>query len=364
MTDVDPPIPDLPDGFSALLELRGGEADHHQVRADDLVSVLAAMQRIAYLFAKADSGQAVGERVKPGRAERTAYALNCGVPQPGSYAVPMNAGDVLQPGLPLADETGNLLSRIQRVIGAVGQKNAAALYCLLPAELGKRALREIAKMLPHQREGISVSLWSRGQAAPAVIDWHASRFIKAQLEGDAANDAVMTVTGELLRIDFSARQVAILYPPTRREIVCTYVEEIEDSIVESRKDPIQVTGRFVLDEEGMPIRLTDVTRVEPVDLSPIIIAGLESPALSMKRPLELLPALDEESQQYLCVSDAAIHLDVFAQTRDALFDEVKEQLAMLWWEYAGTDDDSLDDEARRVKRALHELMEEKADAQA
>lgn len=364
MTGVDPPIPELPEGYSALLKLQGGEADHHQVRADDLVSVLAAMQRIAYLFAKADSGQAVAERVKPGRAERAAYALNCGVPQSGSYAVPMNAGDVMQVGLPLCDDAGDLLSRIQSVIEAVAHSSLEALYELLPAELGKRALREVAKMLPHQREGISVSLWSRGQAAPAVIDWHASRFIKTQLEGDAANDAVMTVTGELLRIDFSARQVTILYPPTRREIVCTYVEELEDSIVDSRKEPIQVTGRFVLDEEGMPIRLTDVTRVEPVDLSPIVITGLESLALTMRRPLELLPTLDEESQQYLCVSEAEIHLDVFAQTRDALFDEVKEQLAMLWKEYGRADAGSLDDEARGVKQALNELMEEKSDAQA
>jgi len=362
MTSIAPPIPDLPEGFSALLKLQGGEADRHQVRADDLVSVLAAMQRIAYLFAKADSGQAVGERVKPGRAERTAYALNCGVPQPGSYAVPMNSGDARQAGLALPDDVENLLARVQQVIDAVARNSAAMLYELLPAELGKRALREVAKMLPHQREGISVSLWSRGHAAPAVIDWRASRFIKTQLEGDAANDAVMTVTGELLRIDFSARQVTILYPPTRREIVCTYVEELEDSILDSRKDPFQVTGRFVLDEEGMPIRLTDVTRVEPVDLSPIIITGLESPSLSMRRPLELLPTLDEDGQQYLCVSDERIHLNVFAQTRDALFDEVKEQLAMLWREFAGADDDSLDVEARAVKLALNELMEEKVDA--
>jgi len=362
MTDVNSPIPDLPEGYSALLKLEGGEADRHQVRAEDLVSILAAMQRIAYLFAKADSGQAVGERVKPGRAERTAYALNCGVSRPGSYALPLTSGDVGQAGLPLIEAHDGLLSRIQDVFDAVAQKRTDLLYDVLPADLGKRALREVGKMLPHQREGISVSLWSRGQRSPAVIDWHASRFIKTQLEGDAANDAVMTVTGELLRIDFSTRQVAILYPPTRREIVCTYVEELEDSIVDSRKDPIQVTGRFVLDDDGMPIRLTDVTRVEPVDLSPIVLTGLDSPNLSMKRPMELVPTLDDDSQQFLCVSNAAIRLDAFAPTRDALFDEVKEQLAMLWKEYAEADDDALDDEAQRVKRALHDLMEEKTNA--
>ena len=76
----------------------------------------------------------------------------------------------------------------------------------------------------------------------------------------ASEDAIMTVTGELLRIDFSTRQVTLLYPPTRREIDCTYLPEIEDSIVETRKGFIQVTGRFVLDEEGNPNKLMDVTR--------------------------------------------------------------------------------------------------------
>ncbi|MFZ4703567.1 MAG: hypothetical protein ACOYMG_26290 [Candidatus Methylumidiphilus sp.] len=173
----------------------------------------------------------------------------------------------------------------------------------------------------------------------------------------ASEDAIMTVTGELLRIDFSTRQVTLLYPPTRREIDCTYLPEVEDSIVETRKGFIQVTGRFVLDEEGNPNKLMDVTRVEPLDLSPIHITELDRLPVRMNEALELTPVLDEESQQYLCVEDQSLGLNAFALNRAQLLDEIQQQLAMLWTEYACASDDALDDDARALKRRLLDRME-------
>lgn len=353
MPEHHPPSPEIPEGFVALLKVEGGEADHHEIRAESLVAVLSGLQRLAYLLAMSESRQELGERLKPSRAMRQQYALRCGIPGPGSYALPLDVGspDLISGGR-------DSLGRIQDIWTALSEHDNDALNRLLPVALMQRALREIQKFLPKDPEGLRFSLSTRSSPEPAVLTWRVSRFISERLAPTLSEDAIMTVTGELLRIDFAARQVAILYPPTRREIVCTYLPEIEDSIIESRKEPIQVTGRFVLDEEGSPSKLMDVSRIEPVDFSPMVVTELEALPVRMKTPLVLVPVLDEESQQYLCVADSDLGLDAFALTRDHLFDEVQEQLCMLWREYALASDEELDDAARLLKARLHTRMEE------
>lgn len=53
-----------------------------------------------------------------------------------------------------------------------------------------------------------------------------------------------------------------------------------------------------------------------------------------------------------------IGLDAFAATRDELAAEVRDQLAMLWKEYALADDAELTESAREVKRNLLASFEE------
>lgn len=96
---------------------------------------------------------------------------------------------------------------------------------------------------------------------------------------------------------------------------------------------------------------------EPFDLSPLLISGLEKIPLRFKRPLELIPCLDEESQQYLVVEEPTLAINAFALNRAQLFDEIQEQLAMLWQEYACAKDSELTREARELKSVLLSKME-------
>lgn len=342
----------IPPGVAALLTLSGAEADGHEVRAETLATLLVGLQRVAYLLGAAECGLEIGARLKPSRAMRERFSLRCGIPQPGSYALPLDVGRAgeLDVGPPL-------LERLRGIWAALADQDGVALRAALPASLAPRVLREVAAMLP-KTGGLRVALQTSQTPDPVTLTWRTSRFISDQLAPRLSEDTVMTITGELLRIDFAVRQVAILYPPTRREIVCTYLPEIEDSIVESRKEPIQVTGRFVLDGDGNPSKLMDVSRIEPIDLTPLVVTDLEQLTVRMKEPLELTPSLDEESQQYLCVADAALGLDAFALTRNQLFDEVQAQLAMLWQKYACAPEDELDAAARVLKAELLARMED------
>lgn len=350
--------------FDALLRLEGGDADHREARAEHLAAVLSGMQKIAYLFAVKDAGAEVGARVKPSQAQRDRYALRVGVPKAGSYALPLVEGAGNQAEILIDSGREPLLDRILDVFQSISTGNVQALYQLLPGPLARKALLEVSKWLPRQREGVAVTLQTTNQPVPVSLNWRTNKFVKATLQGAVGTDAVMTVTGELQRIDFSARLVTLIYPPTRREIQCSYLPEVEDTIIESRREPIQVTGRFVLDDDGNPLRLTDVTRIEPVDLSPMVIVEIDDLGVRWRAPLELTPSLDDESQQYLCVSEPLIGLNAFAHTRELLFDEIHEQLAMLWSEYAMADDSELDDGALALKRELHARAMERHDAES
>lgn len=64
------------------------------------------------------------------------------------------------------------------------------------------------------------------------------------------------------------------------------------------------------------------------------------------------PALDEESGQFFVVREDSIGLDAFAATRESLVREVRDQLSLLWREYALEADSRLTRHARSVKMAL------------
>ncbi len=178
------------------------------------------------------------------------------------------------------------------------------------------------------------------------------------LTQDTPADAVMTVTGELIRIDFDKRIVVLRYPPTHEEIKCIYLEDLEDSIIENRRQKIQATGQFTLDADGHPIKSTNVTRVEPVDLSPILIREIlwHNKKLRFKSPFLLSPQMDDTEQLYV-VEEPEIGLHVFSYTREDLIHEINEELAMLWEEYAVTKDELAKD-ARTLQAKLLATLEE------
>jgi len=179
------------------------------------------------------------------------------------------------------------------------------------------------------------------------------------LAQDTLEDAVMTVTGELIRIDFDKRIVVLRYPPSHQEIECIYLEDLEDSMIENRRQKIQVTGQFTLDADGHPIKLTDITRIEPVDLSPIPIREIlwHNKKLRFKTPFLLTPKMDDDTEQLYIVEEPEIGLHVFSYTREDLIHEINEQLAMLWEEYAVTTDELATD-ARTLQAKLLATLEE------
>ena len=262
------------------------------------------------------------------------------------------------------DLANQAFSIFRRVMECVSARSGAELSSTLPNErIRRRVLEAVKGMAPRADAQWRLNLHDAQAVSFATFDVQTIPFVEATLVPVEQREAARVVTGELKSIDFAERKVTIIYPPNSKELACIYDEAVEDLLYESRRDLIQVTGRVVLDDQGAPKQIIDVTDIRDLDLSSLEIHTIRHGRVMLKatRPFSLEPTLDE-SKQLLCVEHDALALNVFAPTREALLAELNEQIAMLWTEYALAKDEYLDGVARDLKRALKAAFNEAPDA--
>ncbi|MUG94994.1 hypothetical protein F7734_22575 [Scytonema sp. UIC 10036] len=339
-----------------LIRMSGQEIEN-EIPVNILVRVLDGMQQIVYLLATAREKRSVGQRFRVPAEMQQLYSLRASIPQPGSYAVPVM--------LPSDPSSLDVMRNLESFLSCLSDFNFNYIQDIIPdSKLRNRALRETRRFLPKADETWQLAFSRDGSAKELTLTHKSIDAINTWLTQDIPEDAVMTLTGELIRIDFDKHLVVLRYPPTHQEIECIYREELEDSMIENRRQMIQVTGQFTLNDEGHPIKLTDVTRIEFLDLSPINIREIsrEDRKLRLKMHLVLTPEMDEESKQLLVVEEPQIGLHVFAYTRDELIHEINDQIFMMWDEYASADSDELELDARQLRESLLEKLEEVSSA--
>ncbi|MEW6490429.1 MAG: hypothetical protein AB1578_21275 [Thermodesulfobacteriota bacterium] len=108
----------------------------------------------------------------------------------------------------------------------------------------------------------------------------------------------------------------------------------------------------------------EVENICDVDLSPFIVAVVrhQGQELRFRQPLTLVPELDD-TEQLMRLQAPELGIDVFAVTRDALWEELSEQVAMLWEEYAEAPAEVLSPPAAALKEKLLAALEVVADAE-
>lgn len=116
-----------------------------------------------------------------------------------------------------------------------------------------------------------------------------------------------------------------------------------------------------MNDDAHPKRIDEVEQIRDLDLSPFVLSEIEWRTFRLKptNPISLLPVLTDD-EQFLCLEHAPWSLDVFATNRAELLAELKEQMLMLWQEYAREQDDVLSEPAQQVKQQLLADWEETA----
>jgi hypothetical protein len=348
---------------SGTIRLTNNEDGKHEVPADVLARTLSGMQKLVYLVATVQEQRGFDRRFRVSQEIQQKYTLCCQLPQSGSYAVPftMGTGDAQ---MSLLSTYESLLESIEGILSSIYSGQLDDLVRHIPdGKLRNRVLLEVRQFLPKVGEGWQVGFQRVEHSEVLLTADKAVAAIDRILSQDTPEDTVMTVTGELIRIDFDKQTVVLRYPPTRREIECLYVDELEETMLENRRELIQATGQFTLDEEGNPIKLTGVIRLGAIDLSPLSLKAVSwnTHQFRFMEPLVLQLALDE-SKQLFVVEEPDFGLYAFAQTREQLVQEIAEQIAFMWDAYVNVSEDMLASDALRLRQRLLQTVSEEEDA--
>lgn len=340
-------------GESSSIAVTGPATEDHTVPAEVLVNAILALQRSVWLIAASSSSRELRERFTPEQQLRQRYTLRLSVPEPGSFLVPVSLSDERKQAAPVPTTGEDPLTTYGKLWAAVGSEDLQAVYHLIGDESYRfRLFNEFRRMLPKRGDRWSVSFRAHG-CPPVELGIHHRPIFDRWLDHPPERQQ-MVVIGELRAIHLATKRVIIRYPPTSKEIECSYRDEVEDSIIEARRGMFQVTGRFVLDSDGNPKELTDVRSIEPVDLSAAVlpVIELEDFTLVANPPLVIEPRLDVETQQVFEADIDDLGIFVNGSTREELMDEFHDHMRFTWLEYAHAEDGDLSQDARDLKRAL------------
>lgn len=346
----------------AVLTVTGTEVASESVSVEVLVHLLQGFQQLALVFAAAAEDRPLHQRFKPPLDLRQRYHLRCGVSRSGSYSIPLRLVDSTTDNL-LPNE--DILPRIAKFIGAVAAGDRTGASTVIPdSRYRDRALLALRSMAPRKGERWKADLQIASLPPVSLNGGIGERALQLRL-GDISEETQMTVTGEFIAVNFEQCKVVIRYPPNKRELECFYLPELEVDLLESRRDLIQVTGTFTVDEDGHPRHLTGVNKIEAVDLSPIELDTLEHAGHVLKAdsPLRLAPRLDEETQQLYVVEDASLDIHVFAYTREDLITELGRHVFYAWNTYAQATPSELTEAAQRLRETYRRRFREVGDAE-
>lgn len=342
--------------------IESGEPQGNVVPASVLVQILQNAQQAFELIGVHVEGRSINQRARVSAATSQRFQLICQLPEPGCYAMPVTIGGSTELFEP--EHTEKAFRIFRDVMERVSVRSAKGLSDALPDEgIRRRVLEAVKGMAPRADAKWTLKLHDSNNTVFAAFDVQTIPFVQETLVPAAQREASRVVTGELKNIDFIEHKLTIIYPPTSRELDCLYDEALEDLLFERRRDLIQVTGRVLLDDQGSPKKIIDVSDIRDVDLSPLEISLVRHGAANLRAApaFSFQPTLDD-SKQLLCVEYPGLDVCVFAPTREALLAELHEHLAMLWQEYARAKDVDLDAPALQLKQALLARMTEVAHA--
>ena len=329
----------------------------NEVPVSLLMQGLQGLQQLIHFSALAVENKAVRQRVRVSGEIQRRYTLHCRPPVAGSFKVAGRVGD-LNPRLMPTGNVAGVMGLVHSFSHATLDGDEPGLISLVPdGRLRVRMLECLRSMAPPPGAGYAFE-FQNCVGSPVRLDEALSARIENVLRPVEPRQSIRTITGQLQSISFSEHKLSLLYAPKGRTLECLYDESLEPMLFENRRDLIQVTGQAVDAEDGHPRQIVEVSRIEELDLSPFVITEF-SPHTILTTPLRLEPFLSDD-EQLLRLEYAELDIDVYAHTRSELWNELREQLVMLWLEYGMEDDAALSLPARELKTQLRQLVNPEA----
>ena len=328
----------------------------HVVPAPVLIGSMTSIQRVVYLLAKFTRGEELGQRASFSRPLREAFALQCRVPEPGSYAMPFEIGGPEQSAA-VAREAEDVGGLFRRVTAAVDRGDLERVRTLVPDVRYFDCLGQAyRKATPAPRSG--ASYWIEDSRRRKILD---SRKNEAKLDGLGTHGERRrraredTISGMLVGMDFDERSIR-LTRPDGKSVSATYDEESERPLIEHRRGWVQVTGEVLYDAEGRALSVAHARdfvafEEDTIELRTVNIYNVPYRA---SPPLRFKVKYDPLDQLYDLDGDFGI--SVSAYSRSDLHHELHEALSMLWIEYGEESPERLSPKAQWLRLDLRKRL--------
>ena len=336
------------------LHFEGAGTDGNALPAQVLAKSLQHVQRIVHLLAKMHLAGPFGQGVQIPNEIRSRFGLMCKPPQEGSFGLPVEMSDRSNQASGLEDygEQEAVYCSFQDVTRAIGKGNGEDFRQLVPDVSFQVALIKAYKgAQPPKRIGVVLSIKDGSQKT--ILDGRKFQSAYHQLYSRRNLDAVPGnseyMTGLLAGMDFGRRRMQIK-PSCDYSLKVDYDERFEARLCELRNKLVRVHGRVCRDENGQPIRLTDIDEVLDGSILEYREIALCNIPYKADPPLKFDINFDHKHQLYELHGEFNIVISArsFSELREALDAE----LDMLWVEYAKEDSQALSLDARELKKKL------------
>lgn len=328
----------------------------HVVPAPVLVESVASIQRVVYLLAKFTRGEELGRRAAFSRELREAFALQCRVPEPGSYAMPFEIGSAAHSPL-VAGEADDVCRLFRRVTAAVGGGDVDGVRALVPDPRYLDCLGDAyRKATPPPRSG--VSYWLEDHRRRRILDGRKTEAMLDDLGGDTGRRRRVregTISGMLAGMDFDERRIR-LTRPDGKSVSAYYDEESELPLIEHRRGWVELTGDVLYDAHGRALSVTHARDFVAFDEDAIELGNVNLCNVPYRAspPLRFKVTYDPHDRLYDL--DGEFGISVSASSRSDLHHELQEALSMLWIEYGEESPDRLSPKARRLRTDLRKRL--------
>ena len=331
------------------------DGDAHRVPAPVLIDSIRGIQRVVLLLAKLHRGEDLGQRMSFSRGLRDEFALQCRVPEPGSYAVPFEIGN------PFASAPPVEALAVSRLFGsftaALGVGDINSVRELVPdSHYLKSLANTYKKALPPDDSG--TSYWIQNHQGQRILDSRKVAEPLGRLCSHAEQQALIqqdTISGMLVGMNFEKRTV-VLTRPDGKSITAAYDEDSERTLIEHRRGWIQVTGEVRYGPDGYPLSVAHARDLVAFDDDIVELdrLNLYNVPYRAKPPLRFKVTYDPQDQLYDLNGEFGI--SVSACSRSDLHQELQEALSMLWVEFGQESPDRLSPKAEKLRHLLRKRL--------
>ena len=331
----------------------------HTVPVYVLVKSLQHVQRIVYLLAKCHQGDDSGLRGRISHNLEQRFVLNCRVPEAGSYALPIEIGNASISKFD-ALEIATVCRLFRRLSRALHQGDNETL-CRNVSDANTRTalMKAYRGSQPPKKSGIVLSIEDHknseivdGFRIGSAIDKMETRNFVVDV-GHLRITMPAYVTGTLVAMNFAKRRLQ-LELQKGQVLNATYSDDFEPDLLDRPRGIVHLHGQLEYDDRGTLVALTDVDAILSVDESPIIVGELniDDTCYLADPPLSFKVTFDRKDLLYDLEGDFGIMLSGLA--RPDLEQILRNELELLWNEYAKEKSSRLSAQARKLRKNLRE----------